>query len=201
VTFYRPCAALTQTGEKCPWNLTRLNKNGPAHRGLLGLFEYTYRTEASGSGVTVYVLDTGINVDHEEFEGRASIGSFRPQSTRATGWSPSDIIGHGTHVAGTIGGKNYGVAKNVNLISVKVFPDVRAGQVEHVEARSDDIIAALNWVKEDVNSTEPKKRAVVNISIESKPDSFLDVAIADTVRQGIVVVVAAGNANSKMPYS
>jgi subtilisin family serine protease len=151
-------------------------------------FVYTYRTEASGDGVTAYIIDTGINENHVEFEGRASKG---PTFVRDTSSSDDDKKGHGTHVAGTIGGRTFGVAKKVNLVGIKVFGDGEGG------ASTIDIIKALEWVVDDVLSVSPPKKGVVNLSLGGGGSPTMDAAIAATVRQGVVVVVAAGNENGE----
>lgn len=169
------------TQNSAQWHLARLNRTGPVTGST---YTYKYRTEASGTNVTAYIIDTGINDKHEEFETRASKGPTFVQNETT---SPNDIHGHGTHVAGTIGGKTYGVAKGVTLIGVKVFSD-RTGTATTI-----DIIKALEWVVTDVKDASPPKKAVVNLSLGGGASSAMDAAIAATVRQGIVVVVAAGN--------
>jgi subtilisin family serine protease len=169
--------------ENAPWGLARLSSTGPVPGPD---FVYTYRTEASGAGVTAYIIDTGINDKHVDFENRARKGPTFVQDDPTS--SNNDVYGHGTHVAGTIGGKIYGVAKNVDLVGVKVFND------ETGTASTIDIIKALQWVVEQVPSGKPPK-AVVNLSLGGGASPAMDAAIAATVRHGVVVVVAAGNDN------
>lgn len=178
--YYKHVSVATQP--QAPWHLARLCSTGPVTGTA---FTYTYRTEASGAGVTAYIIDTGINDKHVEFESRAIKGPKFVSSDTAS--SANDVLGHGTHVAGTIGGKTYGVAKNVNVVGVKVFSD------RTQTASTIDIIQALEWVVSDVYSVNPRKRAVVNLSLGGGSSDAMDAAVAAAVRQGIVVVVAAGN--------
>ncbi|KAL1794100.1 hypothetical protein ACET3X_007521 [Alternaria dauci] len=168
--------------ENPPWGLARLSNKGPvADREPV----YTYRTEASGDGVTAYVIDTGINDNHVDFEGRASKGPTYVQDDPNSG--NNDVHGHGTHVAGTIGGKTYGVAKKVELVGIKVFND-KTGSASTI-----DIIKALEWVVKNAPIVDSQKKAVANLSLGGPPSPAMDAAIASAVRQGIVIVVAAGN--------
>lgn len=174
--------------ENAPWGLARVSNNGklPQH----GDYTYTYRSDASGKDVTAYVIDTGINEKHVDFEKRAKKGptfaSVRP--------SDKDLVGHGTHVAGTVGSKTYGVSKNVSIVGIKVFfdPDPRDPS-GGVGAYTTDIIRALEWVHRDVTCTNPPKKAVVNLSLGGGVSGALDAAVASLVRAGIIVVAAAGN--------
>jgi subtilisin family serine protease len=164
-----------------PWGLGRIST-----RARLGAapYSYTYREDAAGSDTFVYVIDTGINDQHVEFERRASKG---PKFVSDGTSSDEDIYGHGTHCAGTIASRAYGVAKKANVIGVKVFSDATGF------AQTSDIIRALSWVVSDVSDRDIKGHAVVNMSLGGGPSVALDSAVASTVRQGIVVCVAAGN--------
>jgi subtilisin family serine protease len=137
---------------------------------------YTYRTEASGTRVTAYIIDTGINNKHVNFEARASKGPTYVQDDPKS--SNVDVHGHGTHVAGTIGGKTYGVAKDVTLVDIKVFNDTTG------TASTIDIIKALAWVVDDVYSTNSRKKAVANLSLGGGGGASpaMDAAIAAAVR-------------------
>jgi subtilisin family serine protease len=171
-----------------PWGLARLNTNGPIKTESGHV--YNYRPEANGTGVTAYIIDTGINEKHEDFEGRAKKGPTFVQEAPASG--DADVDGHGTHVAGTIGGKKYGVAKKVSLVGIKVFDDEGS-------ATTIDIIQALSWIVNDVHQSHIPKKAVVNLSLGGGASPAMDAAIASAVRQGVVVVVAAGNSNGNDP--
>ncbi|KAG7137150.1 Alkaline protease 1 like protein [Verticillium longisporum] len=179
---YRHCAAAGATAvqSNAPWGLARISQRGRV--APAGPWEYKYDANA-GAGTVAYILDTGIRDTHDEFEGRASKGPTFSQGRPA---SDEDRDGHGTHVAGTIGGKTYGVAKKAELVGVKVFnDDPQPG------ATNADIIRALEWVVDQVKSHG--KPSVVNMSLGGGASAALDAAVASTVRVGIVVVVAAGN--------
>ncbi|KAK9817300.1 hypothetical protein WJX72_012366 [[Myrmecia] bisecta] len=165
-----------------PWSLDRIDQpNLPLdHR-----YEYT----SDGTGINVYILDTGIRKDHEEFQ---FAPSMKKEGTRALhGYSvfgdnnSDDCYGHGTHVSGIVGGLTYGVAKNVTLYAVRCISCDGSSQAS-------DVIAALDWLA--VNVQFP---AVASMSLGSdKPDDNLDAALQAVIDLGVVGVVAAGNYNS-----
>ncbi|KAJ0154361.1 Serine/threonine protein kinase [Fusarium oxysporum f. sp. albedinis] len=175
--LYRHC----QFQPDAPWGLgrisTRVRVGNPP-------YSYTYRDDAAGAGTVAYVIDTGINDQHVEFERRATKGPVFVSDGSA---SDEDVQGHGTHVAGTIGSRAYGVAKRASIVAVKVFSDVTGF------AQTSDIIKALEWVVGDVDSHGIEGRAVVNMSLGGGASEVLDGAVASTVRHGVVVCVAAGN--------
>ncbi|KAM0279545.1 hypothetical protein ACHAQH_004500 [Verticillium albo-atrum] len=178
---YRHCAgAATTTQAGAPWGLGRVSQRGRVSPD--GPWQYKY--SADGAGTVAYVLDTGILETHDEFEGRASKG--RTFSSQGQPASDNDLDGHGTHVAGTIGGKTYGVAKKAEIVGVKVFNDD-----PEPGAATIDIIRALEWVVDQARSHG--KPSVVNMSFGGGASPAMDAAVAATVRAGIVVVVAAGN--------
>jgi subtilisin family serine protease len=153
------------------WNLDRIDQRYLPLNG-------DYTTNYNGQGVTAYIMDSGINYAHEEFEGRASLGYD------ATGGDGSDCIGHGTHVAGTVGGKTYGVAKAVTLKSVKIA-GCSLGS-------TGAMINGLNYIAENAQIG-----SVVNISyILSGTSTSLDVAVNNVYSRGIHVVVSSGNNNT-----
>jgi serine protease len=139
-----------------------------------------YHYDYDGTGVTAYVVDTGVLNSHNEFGGRASSGyDFIDNDSDAT-----DCNGHGTHVAGTIGGSTYGVAKNVNIVGVRVLNCSGSGS-------NSGVISGINWVKN--NASGP---SVANMSLGGGASQATDDAVNAAVAAGISFVVAAGNNNS-----
>ncbi|KXN67956.1 peptidase 1 [Conidiobolus coronatus NRRL 28638] len=169
----------SKTQKNVPWGLARVSQ-----RKKLGddatKYKYKYDSDA-GEGVYVYVLDTGVNTTHEEFQGRAYWGTATGE-----GWSNEDKHGHGTHCAGTIAGKTYGVAKKAHIVAVKVLGDDGYGSDENV-------IAGLNFALKDRKNI---KKKVISMSLGGDASDVLDKAIEDTITKGITTVVAAGNENS-----
>jgi subtilisin family serine protease len=162
----------TQTG--ATWGLDRIDQR---NRPLNG----TYIYNATGSGVTAYIIDTGIRITHNEFGGRAAYGwDFVGNDSNA-----SDCNGHGTHVAGTVGGTKYGVAKGVSLKAVRVLNCSGSGSTSGV-------IAGINWV----TSNHPAgAKAVANMSLGGSASSSLDTAISNSIADGVVYAIAAGNSS------
>jgi subtilisin family serine protease len=153
------------------WGLDRIDQHAlPLSRS------YGYH---SAAGVTAYVLDTGMRISHNQFGGRARNGwDFIDRDAVA-----NDCNGHGTHVAGTIGGSTYGVAKDVKLVAVRVLDCDASGSYSA-------IIAGIDWVT--ANAVRP---AVANMSIGGPVSKALDAAVARAIAKGITFVVAAGNDN------
>jgi subtilisin family serine protease len=141
----------------------------------------TYACAGDGTGVNAYIVDTGI-YSNNDFSARLRTGI----STVPGSASTVDCHGHGTHVAGTVGGTKYGVAKNVNLYPVRVLDCFGSGSTSSV-------ISGLNWVASHAVGRGP---AVVNMSLGGGISEALDGAVAELVRAGITVVVAAGNKNT-----
>jgi subtilisin family serine protease len=161
----------TQTG--ATWGLDRIDQaNLPLNK------IYNYNNE--GAGVTAYVIDTGIRASHAEFGGRAQVGADFTAGTQ-TG---VDCHGHGTHVAGTVGGATYGVAKRVSLVAVRVFDCSGSGSISGV-------IAGVDWVTAD-----RKLPAVANMSLGGATSTALDAAVTNSIASGITYVVSAGNSNA-----
>lgn len=165
-----------------PWGLERLSHR-MRPKTYSGEFHYP---DSSGAGVDVYVIDTGIYVDHEEFEGRARWGTTIPQ-----GDVDKDGNGHGTHCAGTIGSKRYGIAKKCSLIAVKVLRSDGYGS-------NSDVIKGVEYVMNQ-HILEGKKRSerqtVVNMSLGGGKSLALERAVNAAVGSGIHFCVAAGNDN------
>ncbi|MGW4060853.1 S8 family serine peptidase [Amycolatopsis sp. NPDC004747] len=165
----------TATQTTPPWNLDRVDQ----HSTVLD-DRYTY-AEAAGAGVSVYIMDTGVRVTHAEFGGRASVGF----DAIGDGWNGQDCntSGHGTHVAGTVGGATYGVAKKAKLISVRVLSCENFGTVS-------EIIAGVDWVTQHA-----QRPAVVNMSLGGGKSDAEELAVKNSIAAGITYVVAAGNDN------
>ena len=159
----------TQTNP--PWGLDRIDQRD---RPLNGTYNYNW----TGSGVRVYVIDTGIRTAHTQFGGRAS------NVFDVNGGNGQDCNGHGTHVAGTVGGSTYGVAKSALLRGVKVF------QCANTTSTS-NIIAGVNYVT--ANRILP---AVANMSVGGGASSSMDTAVNNLINSGVTVAVAAGNSNA-----
>ena len=153
-----------------PWGLDRIDqRNLPLSR--------TYTYTGTGAGVTAYVIDTGINYGHAQFGGRASL------AYDALGGTGADCHGHGTHVAGTIGGSTYGVAKAVTLKAVRVLGCTGSGSTS-------GIISALNWI-----AANHPARSVANMSLGGGRSSALNSATNNLANSGVFIAVAAGNEN------
>ncbi|SPO02074.1 related to alkaline protease (oryzin) [Cephalotrichum gorgonifer] len=136
---------------------------------------------SGGEGITVYVVDTGILTTHTEFQDRATFGA-----NFISGAEDTDDNGHGSHVAGTIGGRTYGVAKQVNLVAVKVLDASGGG--------SNELVAAgMDWVMQDVMAKNISGKAVMNMSLGGGFSRAINDVIEQLRDAGIVPVVAAGN--------
>lgn len=154
----------TQSG--ATWGIDRIDQR---NRPLSGTYTYT----RTGSGVRVYIIDTGIYTSHTQFGGRAS-----------TVYGSADCNGHGTHVAGTVGASTYGVAKAALLRGVRVLDCAGSGSTS-------GIIAGIDWVR--VNHIKP---AVANMSLGGGYSSSLNTASTNLANAGVFLAVAAGNSNA-----
>lgn len=157
--------------ESAPWGLDRID----SRNGLDGSYGYA----SSGNGVHAYIIDTGIRSTHDQFEGRVAEGF----TSIDDGKGSEDCMGHGTHVAGTVGGKDYGVAKNVTLYPVRVFGCSGS-------TTTTAILDGIEWVAK--NAVKP---AVANMSLGGGRSEVLDIAVENLVKSGVIAVVAAGNSN------
>ena len=138
----------------------------------------SFATKAEGAGVKAYIIDTGIALGHGDFGGRAVTGF-----DAVDGGSADDCNGHGTHVAGTTGGTQYGVAKAVTLVAVRVLDCVGSGTTAGV-------IAGVDWVAADHQAGQP---AVANMSLGGGASRALDAAVQRAIADGVSFSVAAGN--------
>jgi subtilisin family serine protease len=160
----------TQTG--ATWGLDRIDQTALPLNG-------TYIYNNTGANVRAYIIDTGILTSHNEFGGRAVSGyDFVDNDPNAI-----DCNGHGTHVAGTVGGTTYGVAKSVSLVAVRVLDCGGSGTTSGV-------IAGVDWV-----TTNAQKPAVANMSLGGGISSALDTAVTNAINSGVTFAVAAGNSN------
>ncbi|GGU16176.1 serine protease [Lentzea flava] len=158
------------------WNLDRIDQRGTV---LDNRYEYP---DQAGQGVTVYVMDTGVRTAHAEFEGRASVAF----DAIGDGWNGQDCStsGHGTHVAGTIAGKTFGVASKAKIASVRVLSCENSGTISQ-------IVAGIDWIT--ANAAKP---AVVNMSLGGGQSTTEDNAVKASIAAGISYVVSAGNTES-----
>ena len=157
------------------WGLDRIDQRSLPLSG-------TYSYPDGGATVTAYVVDTGIRADHVDFGGRVAPGMTIINDGRGTG----DCYGHGTKIAGTLGGSTYGVAKTVTLVPVRI------GGCSGLIASS-GILAALEWI---IGDHVPGTPAVANMSVIGPRSSLIDDAVARVVAAGVTVVAAAGNDSS-----
>jgi aqualysin 1 len=163
----------TATQSNARWGLDRIDQ-----RNLPLNTTYTYTS--TGAGVRVYIIDSGILTSHTEFGGRASV------LYDALGGNGQDCYGHGTHVAGIVGGSTYGVAKNVSLIAVRVTNCIGSGNSMTMMAGMDSAA---------IDASRHGGPAVANISLGRNADQAIDDAVNRMVARGVTVVVAAGNDN------
>ncbi|ORY04518.1 hypothetical protein K493DRAFT_311363 [Basidiobolus meristosporus CBS 931.73] len=174
--------------KNAPWGLSRIS-----HREALSFKtfnKYLYNADG-GEGVTAYIVDTGVNVSHDDFEGRATWGATIPENDE-----DKDGNGHGTHCAGTVAGKQYGVAKKAKVVAVKVLRSNGSGTMS-------DVIKGVSWVGtaheqavfEALRAGKKHKGSVANMSLGGGKSVALNEVVNAVVKKGVHFAVAAGNDN------
>lgn len=163
-----------------PWGLDRIDQLSlPLNQG------FTF--SATGLGVTAYIIDTGVRYSHQEFKDSNLLTATRASfgfDAFADGQGGADCNGHGTHVAGTVAGTSFGVAKNAKIVAVRVLDCAGSGSTSGV-------IAGIDWVK-----ANRKLPAVANLSLGGSPSTALDTAVSNLIASGVATAVAAGNSNT-----
>jgi subtilisin family serine protease len=176
VSYVVPDSEMRALGEQVnppQWGLDRIDQ-----RDLPLDNRYRYVTEAAN--VTAYVIDTGVRRTHEEFAGRVSGGIDLVDKDG----DPNDGNGHGTFIAGIIGGTDFGVAKKINIVPVRVLNNSGAGSTA-------DVIAGIDWVTQNA-----RKPAVANMSLGGSANTALDDAVRRSIASGVTYGVAAGSSAS-----
>ncbi|WP_327716155.1 S8 family peptidase [Streptomyces sp. NBC_00490] len=162
------------TQSSAPWGLDRIDQ---AALPLSGTYTYP---DTAGSGVTAYVIDTGVRITHAQISGRASYGYDAVDGDTTA----SDGNGHGTHVATTIAGSTYGVAKKAKIVAVRVLDNAGSGTTAGV-------VAGIDWVT--ANHSGP---SVANLSLGGGASTALDTAVRNSIASGVTYAVAAGNSSA-----
>ena len=177
--------------KNAPWGLARISHRDSLSFGTFN--KYLYSADG-GEGVDVYVIDTGTNIEHVDFEGRATWGTTIPDNDE-----DKDGNGHGTHCSGTVGGKKYGVAKKSHIYAVKVLKSNGSGTMS-------DVVKGVEWaaISHSKNVEAAKKGkgkkgfkgSAANMSLGGGKSVTLDKAVNAAVDVGIHFAVAAGNDNA-----
>lgn len=167
-------ATIVGTQTNATWGIDRVDQSALPLSGT-----YTYSN--TGTGVRAYIIDTGIRTTHTDFGGRAESGY-----DAVDGGTADDCNGHGTHVAGTVGGSTYGVAKGVSLVAVRVLNCSGSGTWSGV-------IAGIDWVTRTHAAGDP---AVSNLSLGGGANLSVDTAVRNMIADGVATAVAAGNGNA-----
>ncbi|KAF7559340.1 hypothetical protein G7046_g4813 [Stylonectria norvegica] len=179
-----------ETEKQAPWGLSRISHRPQLNFGTFNKYLYTAE---GGEGVDAYVIDTGTNIEHVDFEGRAKWGKTIPD-----GDADEDGNGHGTHCSGTVAGKKYGVAKKAHVYAVKVLRSNGSGSMSDVVKGVE--YAATSHIDEVKKAKDGKRKgfkgSVANMSLGGGKTQALDAAVNAAVRSGIHFAVAAGNDNA-----
>ncbi|EWC43724.1 cuticle-degrading serine protease [Drechslerella stenobrocha 248] len=155
-------------------------------------YTYNYNNNMAGKNTFVYVIDTGVHISHEEFQREDGTGASRAVwGTNTVDKVDRDGNGHGTHCAGTIAGRSYGVARNATIVAVKVLNASGSGSTSGV-------IAGMNWVTENVVLEKRENLAVASMSLGGSKSAAINEAANKMADVGITVVAAAGNSNIDM---
>jgi cerevisin len=181
----------TVTQHNATWGLQRISQHEPLQSTDEDR-KYRY-PKSAGHGVDVYVIDTGVNVKHHDFSGD-KVGRARWGVTIPSGERDEDTNGHGSHVAGTIAGTSFGVAKRANIIAVKVLRSDGSGSMS-------DVVRGVEWVLQqhkkrtefDVNGRRRARKSVANMSLGGGKSIILERAVNNAVAGGVYFAVAAGN--------
>lgn len=161
--------------EDSTWGLGSISsKSGKAS-------SYIY-DDTAGAGTFSYVVDTGVRTTHQEFDGSRAVWGYNAVNT-----NNADNAGHGTHVAGIIGGKTYGVAKKTTIVAVKIF--------EGNSGTTSTVIKGFDWAVNDIVTQNRTNKAVINMSLGGPGSTTWDNAITTAWEQGVLATVAAGNEN------
>ncbi|EPS35282.1 hypothetical protein H072_11364 [Dactylellina haptotyla CBS 200.50] len=163
------------TQESAPWGLADISNQAS------NTTNYHYDSSA-GEGMYAYIVDSGINFAHEDFEGRAELGYNALKTLNNT-----DTSGHGTHVSGIVAGKTYGVAKKARLVNVKVFSGSKTSTIT--------VIEGFNWAVQDIIAKNRTGISVINMSLTTNVSKAFNTAVDSAYEKGVVTVVAAGNSN------
>ncbi|MFF2128951.1 S8 family peptidase [Streptomyces olivochromogenes] len=162
------------TQSSAPWGLDRVDQTSLPLSGT-----YTY-PDTAGSGVTAYVIDTGVRITHSQISGRASYGYDAVDGDSTA----QDGNGHGTHVATTIAGSTYGIAKKAKIVAVRVLDNAGSGTTAGV-------IAGIDWV-----TTNHSGPSVANMSLGGGASTSLDTAVSNSIASGVTYAIAAGNSSA-----
>ncbi len=171
----RAFSAGPRSGLAASWGLDRIDQRTLPLNSQIS-------TSQNGFGITAYIIDTGIRADHNEFGGRVTVGF----DAIGDGQNTNDCNGHGTHVAGTVGGATYGVAPQVSLVAVRVLNCTGSGSTSGV-------IAGIDWATANHAAGVP---AVANMSLGGGYSAALNTATQNAITDGISFAVAAGNSNA-----